>query len=193
LKIVEAFGGEARFTSADCACGTDRVAQVARALPAQAFINVQGDEPLIHSEAVALVARALSEGEDMVTLRKRMGSKKELFSPHVVKVVVDSKGYALYFSRSPIPCPKGGDWEKIFLPGKEYYKHIGVYGYKREVLLALAGFPQSPLEEIEGLEQLRALDNGIKVRVLETDYDSISVDVPEDVIHAEVAMEGETR
>ncbi len=190
LEVVRGFGGDVLLTSPCCPSGTDRVAEVAKVLDARAFINVQGDEPLIHPQAVSLVAQALKEGEEMVTLKTPIESQEELKSPHVVKVVTDGEGYALYFSRAPIPYPRGG-WGNVDLKG--YFKHVGVYGYTRETLLNLASWPPSFLETLEGLEQLRALERGIKIRVLETGYRAIGVDVPQDVARVEAILKGEER
>ncbi len=187
VEAVETFGGEAVLTSSQCPSGTDRVAEVARKMEARAFINVQGDEPLIHPRAVSLVAQALLEGEEMVTLKTPLESLDELKSPHVVKVVTDGEGYALYFSRASIPHARGG-WEEGL---KGYYKHVGIYGYDRDTLLRLASWPPSFLERIEGLEQLRALEGGVRVKVLETEYRAIGVDVPEDVARVEAILKGE--
>ncbi len=189
LDAVAAFGGEALLTSPHCLSGTDRVAEVARKVAALAYINVQGDEPLIHPQAVSMVARALREGEGMVTLKTPLEDRYELMSPHVVKVVTDKEGYALYFSRSPIPYPRDGRGNRTDLRG--YFKHVGVYGYSRETLLTLATWPPSFLEKVEGLEQLRALEGGVKIRVLETEYKAVGVDVPEDVARVEAILKGE--
>ncbi|HDD53610.1 MAG TPA: 3-deoxy-manno-octulosonate cytidylyltransferase [Thermosulfidibacter takaii] len=191
LNAVTAFGGEALLTSPQCPSGTDRVAEVAQKMAARAFINVQGDEPLIHPQAVSMVAYALKEGEKMVTLKTPLEDRRELNNPHVVKVVTDRKGYALYFSRSPIPYPRDEGWGEVDLKG--CFKHVGIYGYSRETLLALASWPPSFLEKLEGLEQLRALEGGVKIRVLETEYRAVGVDVPEDVARVEAILKGEDR
>ncbi len=189
-KAVEDFGGEVLLTSPRCPSGTDRVAEVARVLNARAFVNVQGDEPLIHPQAVSLVAGALREGEEMVTLKTPLESPEELENPHVVKVVTDSHGYALYFSRSPIPYARNG-WDGGRPRG--CYRHVGIYGYSRNTLLKLASWSPSFLEEVEGLEQLRALEGGVKIKVLETGYRAIGVDVPEDVARVEAILREEDR
>jgi len=160
-------------------------------MAARAFINVQGDEPIIHPQAVSMVAYALKEGEKMVTLKTPLEDRRELNNPHVVKVVTDRKGYALYFSRSPIPYPRDEGWWEVDLKG--CFKHVGIYGYSRETLLALASWPPSFLEKLEGLEQLRALEGGVKIRVLETEYRAVGVDVPEDVARVEAILKGEDR
>jgi 3-deoxy-manno-octulosonate cytidylyltransferase (CMP-KDO synthetase) len=173
---VEAFGGIARLTSLAHRSGLDRIAEVAGDLTCEIVVNVQGDEPLIEPQMIAEVieALALDPALQMSTLRCRIVEASELASPHVVKVVVDRGGCALYFSRAAIPFSRhGGHLER--------YKHVGLYAYRRQSLLALASLPQSPLEIAESLEQLRALEHGFRIRVVETRFDSVGVDTPEDL------------
>jgi 3-deoxy-manno-octulosonate cytidylyltransferase (CMP-KDO synthetase) len=140
---------------------------------------VQGDEPLIDPQTIdaAIAAFDADPALQMSTLRRRLESSDEFVSPHVTKVVVDCDGYALYFSRAPIPCDRDA-------PGRvprSAYKHIGLYVYRREVLLALAALPPTPLERLERLEQLRALEQGYRIKTIETAYDSVGVDTAEDL------------
>ncbi len=183
-RCVESFGGRAVLTP-QCPTGTDRVAWVTKNEGAnwRFVVNLQGDEPLITADAIDAVFEALEETPNsIVTLKKRIEDGEDYADPNVVKVVTDVAGFALYFSRSPIPY--------IRKKGVAY-RHIGVYGFSREVLLRFVGLPQSTLEIVEQLEQLRALENGIPIRVLETDYEAVGVDVPEDVERVEKLLRGE--
>jgi 3-deoxy-manno-octulosonate cytidylyltransferase (CMP-KDO synthetase) len=176
---VRGFGGEARLTRPDHRSGTDRVAEVARDLACDIVVNVQGDEPTVHPESIEQVVAALLSGRVvMATLRTALHDPHEIASPHVVKVVVDQAGDALYFSRAPIPCVREDR------RASAAYKHIGLYAYRREFLLTLASLAQTPLEQAESLEQLRALEHGYRIRVVETGYDSVGVDTPDDLARA---------
>jgi 3-deoxy-manno-octulosonate cytidylyltransferase (CMP-KDO synthetase) len=201
---VRGFGGEAVMTSAAHATGTDRIAEAARGLDAAIVINVQGDEPLLDPKGVDAVAEALESDTslEMATLSVPLVSLEEMLAPSVVKVVTDSRGDALYFSRSPIPHvrqaagsdPSASAWAAI--ESGLARKHVGLYGYRREALLRFAALPQSPLEQAEGLEQLRALAHGMRIRVVERDGDAgVAVDTPEDLerVRALLAPEKGTR
>jgi 3-deoxy-manno-octulosonate cytidylyltransferase (CMP-KDO synthetase) len=168
---VEGFGGVVRMTGSAHRTGTDRVAEVARELDCEVVVNVQGDEPLIEPEMIAEVIAPLTDDGtlEMSTLRRAIPPGADYDNPNVVKVVVDRQGDALYFSRSPIPH-RG-----------QAFKHIGLYGYRRDFLLTFAALPQTTLEIAESLEQLRALEHGFRIRTVETRYDSIGVDTPEDL------------
>ena len=174
---VDAFGGTAVMTSAAHATGTDRLAEVAAALTSEIVVNVQGDEPLMTPEAIdAAVAPVEADpAEHVSTLRKRIDDLDDLANPSVVKVVIDRDGYALYFSRAPVPFVRPGH------PRPESWRHLGLYVYRRELLLQLAQLPQTPLELSEGLEQLRLLEHGYRIRTVETTVDAIGVDTPEDL------------
>jgi 3-deoxy-manno-octulosonate cytidylyltransferase (CMP-KDO synthetase) len=169
------FGAPARMTRADHVSGTDRVAEVASAESAELVVNIQGDEPLIDPAAIDAAVVAMIEAPDipMVTLKKRIEDPAELGNPNVVKVVTGRDGNALYFSRSTIPFARDG--------ATEHFKHTGLYVYRREFLLAYPQLPAGPLERAERLEQLRAIENGFQIRVVETDYESLGVDTPEDL------------
>jgi 3-deoxy-D-manno-octulosonate cytidylyltransferase len=178
-QAVEAFGGEWEMTPADCASGTDRIAWAARHWDAAAVINVQGDEPLIDPDGISRLAEHLAaHREDPVVTFATPAEDHELGNPNVVKVVLARDGSALYFSRSAIPYPRQDG-------GAVPLKHLGIYGYQREALLRLAGLPSTPLERSESLEQLRALENGIRIRVLVVDRGSHGVDTAEDLERVE--------
>lgn len=183
-KAVEAFGGAWEMTPDDCVSGTDRIAWAARRWDAAAVVNIQGDEPLIDPEAVSALARHLAEnpGDPLVTLAAD-ARPEELDNPNAVKVVLSLAGYALYFSRSRIPFPRQ---EEGFRP----LKHLGIYGYQRDALLRLAELAPTPLERSESLEQLRALENGIPIRVLRVGSGSPGVDTKEDLERVERLLGG---
>lgn len=185
VKVVEDFGGQAELTPVECASGTDRIAWALERWPGvTAVVNVQGDEPLIDPAAVETIARHLAERPDdlMVTLAVP-AEERELEEASAVKVVCDLAGRALYFSRARIPFPRHGN-----APAVRPWKHVGIYGYQREALLRLAKLPPSPLEEVESLEQLRALENGIPIRVLSGSQPSPGVDTPEDLARVQQMM-----
>jgi 3-deoxy-manno-octulosonate cytidylyltransferase (CMP-KDO synthetase) len=173
---ARSFGAPVQMTRDDHRSGTDRVAEVASSDPAEIIVNIQGDEPLIDPTAIDAAVLALTSDSDvpMATLSKRIEDPSEVENPNVVKVVSDLRGNAIYFSRCPIPHvgPHGG---------AVHYKHIGLYVFRRDFLLAYSGLPVGPLEQAERLEQLRALENGYPVRVIETEYESLGVDTPEDL------------
>jgi 3-deoxy-manno-octulosonate cytidylyltransferase (CMP-KDO synthetase) len=202
--VVRGFGGEAVMTSKAHATGTDRLAEVARGVDASIVINVQGDEPLLDPRGVDAVAEALEREPslEMATLSLPLRSLDEMLAPSVVKVVTDARGDALYFSRSPIPHVRQGggcdarDAARAAVERGLARKHVGLYGYRREALLRFAALPQSPLEEAEGLEQLRALAHGMRIRVVPQDGDAgVAVDTPEDLerVRALIASEKGTR
>jgi 3-deoxy-manno-octulosonate cytidylyltransferase (CMP-KDO synthetase) len=183
LRIADAvrrFGGEVRLTRDNHPSGTDRIAEVAATLDCEVVVNVQGDEPLIDPGSIAAVVApfAADRSLGMSTLYRRINDPSELTDPNIVKVVLDRGGFALYFSRAPIPYardPRGG-WPPL-------YKHIGLYGYRRSTLLVLAALEPTPLERAEKLEQLRALEHGIRIKAVETTHDTIHVDTPKDLEH----------
>jgi 3-deoxy-manno-octulosonate cytidylyltransferase (CMP-KDO synthetase) len=180
---VEAFGGEAVLTRPDHRTGTDRIAEVAAHIPADIYINVQGDEPLIDPGTVDAVAAAMAEDDaiQLATPCTAITLPGEIMDPNVVKVVQDFDGNALYFSRAPIPWVRDtGD-----RVAARHWKHIGLYGYRREALLEFPTLPPGELERIEQLEQLRWLENGFRMHVVETMYNAVSVDVPADIERVE--------
>jgi 3-deoxy-manno-octulosonate cytidylyltransferase (CMP-KDO synthetase) len=182
-SAVEAFGGEAILTRADHANGTDRVAEVAAHVTAQIYVNVQGDEPLIDPGTVDAVIAAMLEDESVqiATPCVAIEEPKDIMDPNVVKVVRDFDGNGIYFSRAPIPWVRDTNASVK----AQHWKHLGLYGYRREALLEYQTLPPGELERIEQLEQLRWLENGFRIRVAETDYDAVSVDVPSDVERVE--------
>lgn len=177
IDVVESFGGKAVITSTSHRSGTERCAEVAAGLECEIVVNIQGDEPLIRPEVVDEVARLLVEdrGAEMATLASRTEKEEELFDRSVVKVVFDANGCALYFSRALIPHSKTGGLKK----GIDYHRHIGIYAYRREFLLRYVSLPPSKLEAAEELEQLRALDNGCRIKVGVVEDFSLNVDTPE--------------
>lgn len=176
-KAVQGFGGEVRMTSAAHPSGTDRLAEVAADLSCDLIVNVQGDEPLIEPAMIDEAVEPFHHdpGLEMSTLRARIENPAELSNPNVVKVVVDGHGFALYFSRAPIPYTRADS------PAVPAYRHVGLYGYRRSCLLRLAALEPTPLERSEALEQLRALEHGIRIRAVETRFASIGVDTLEDL------------
>jgi 3-deoxy-manno-octulosonate cytidylyltransferase (CMP-KDO synthetase) len=185
LKAVESFGAKAVFTSPEQPSGTDRLAEVASTVDADVYINVQADEPLIHPLMVDALAQVFEyeRNVQMATLIKRIHSKEEIANPNVVKVVVDRKGFALYFSRSPIPYIREGSESIMDLQdvSGSYFKHIGLYSYTKDFLFTYTNLPKSTLEMDEKLEQLRVLEHGYKIMTVETRYDTVGVDTQEDL------------
>jgi 3-deoxy-manno-octulosonate cytidylyltransferase (CMP-KDO synthetase) len=209
-EAVERFGGIVRITQAGHRTGTDRIAEIAKDLSCEIVINVQGDLPLIEPGMISEVLEPLTNDASvqMSTLRQATTSSSDIASPHVVKVVVDSRGDALYFSRAPIPydrddSPADGPAEArhnerrsadlrrraderrsadvVSGFSRTVWKHIGLYGFRRDFLLTFAALPQTPLEQAESLEQLRALEHGFRIRTIATRYESIEVDTPDDL------------
>lgn len=176
---AKGFGATVRLTHGRHESGTDRVAEVAASLDCDVVVNVQGDEPLVDPGAIAeLVAPFADPSVQMSTLYRRIHDAEELTNPNITKVVLDRGGYAMYFSRAPIPHirdPRGG-WPPL-------YRHIGLYAYRRSTLLVLAGLEPTPLERAESLEQLRALEHGIRIKAVETSYESFEVNTEEDLEH----------
>lgn len=178
---VESFGGKVVMTSTEHQTGTDRCAEVAASInDIDVVINIQGDEPFIHPEQIAQLAEVMETGVEIGTLVKQIEVEEDLFSPTVVKVVKSLENNALYFSRSPIPNMKSLE-QKQWLQNGIYFKHIGMYGYRTEVLKAISSLEQTPLEKSESLEQLRWLENGFSIQLAETEHESNSVDTPEDL------------
>lgn len=176
----------AEMTSPDHPSGSDRIAEVATRCECDAIVNIQGDEPLIDPVVIDAVARALQKDE-MSTAATPIRNSEEYDNPNVVKVVVNTAGRALYFSRRTVPYLRDAASRSVSeqLAAFPFLKHLGIYGYRRETLLRLVRFPVSPLEAAEKLEQLRALENGIEIGVVKVDYDSVGVDVPADVARVE--------
>jgi 3-deoxy-D-manno-octulosonate cytidylyltransferase len=190
-SAVEAFGAEAISTRPDHRTGTDRIAEVATHIQADIYINVQGDEPLIDPGAIDAVAAAMLE-DDSVQLATPCAAitvPGEIMDPNIVKVVQDFDGQALYFSRAPIPWVRDtGD-----RVAAKHWKHIGLYGYRRDALLEFPTLPPGELERIEQLEQLRWLENGFHIHMVETTYNAVSVDVPADIQKVEKLIQSRAR
>ena len=174
---VKEFGGKVMMTSPDHPSGTDRLAEVALSYPdIDVIVNVQGDEPMIPPEVIDRLAQAFADDKDlnMATLKTLMG-EEDYNNPNAVKVVTDQNGYALYFSRSLLPYPRNRKADF------KVYKHVGIYAYRRSFLLSYAAYEPTPLEQIEGLEQLRVLENGQRIKVLESKFQGIGIDTQEDL------------
>ena len=178
-SAARAFGAPVRMTRSDHPSGTDRVAEVASAHPADFVVNIQGDEPLIDPSAIdaAILSIVGDPSVSMGTLMRRIHDPADIANPNVVKVITDLQGRAIYFSRLPIPWVRDEQASAVPLTR---YQHIGLYVYRRDLLLSYSDLSVGPLEQSERLEQLRALENGYSIRVIETEYESIGVDTPED-------------
>ncbi len=185
FEKVLSFGGKAVMTDRNHQSGTDRIAEIARSTGYDIIVNVQGDEPLIRPEMIDAVVTLLEDSRASIgTLIKKIEDRSEIGDPNVVKVVFDSQGFALYFSRAQIPFQA----PHAAVQTLTYYKHVGIYSYRREALLALAGMKQTTLERIEKLEQLRALENGMKIKIGETSFETCGVDTPDDIQRVETCL-----
>jgi len=189
FRHVKDFGGEVMMTSGKHRSGTERCAEVLAkvrkgrgAVKPDAVINIQGDEPFIDPGQISQVALAFGDRHtDIATLAKRITAAREITDPNVVKVVFAAGGPALYFSRSPVPFLRNhppADWLKKGV----FYKHVGIYGYRPEILGKIVTLPESPLETAESLEQLRWLEAGFRIIIRETEYDTIAIDTPSDLL-----------
>lgn len=182
-QTAENFGAEVRMTSPSHHSGTDRVAEVAKEIKSPIIINIQGDEPLFKGEVIDSLVVALQDNTiPMATLAARMNDLSLLNEKNIVKVVSDANGFALYFSRSPLP----------FQASDYFLQHIGIYGYQKDFLLAFSKMQPSRLEKTEKLEQLRALENGYKIKIIETQLHSLSVSSPQDIIKVENLLKKKT-
>lgn len=187
-QAVEAFGGRVQMTHPAHVSGTDRVAEVVRGLDCELVVNVQGDEPLIEPEMIQeALGPFASPALQMSTLRRRIDDPADFASPHVTKVVVDRDGYALYFSRTPIPHHRDSG------APLEAWKHVGLYVYRRKFLLEFARMAPTSLERLEALEQLRAIEHGVRIAVVETRHNTISVDTPDDLEKVRRVLTAEAR
>ncbi len=198
FDAVKAFGGDVVMTSPEHPSGTDRIAEVVKDMSVEVVVNLQGDEPMIRPDMIDEVITILFEDKraHMGTLVKRIDDIADVMNPNVVKAVFDKEGFALYFSRLPVPFyrdmfainPHESDKEVVFQfscpsdGGYRFFKHIGIYSYRKDVLLQLTGIPPTELEIAERLEQLRALQEGFKIKIKETAYDTVGVDTEEDLI-----------
>lgn len=188
FKAVEAFGGKAAMTSPTHRSGTDRCAEVAAKSDADVIINIQGDEPFIDPAQLTAVTQCFNDpATEIATLARPFDPAagfEALFDPNLVKLVIDNNDFAMYFSRSVIPYVRGVEWQK-WLETTQYYTHIGLYAYRRDVLSRLSALPQSQLETAESLEQLRWLQNGFRIKVAKSNSVSVGIDTPEDLAAAE--------
>lgn len=190
---VRAFGGEVQLTRADHPTGTDRLAEVAARIETDLIVNVQGDEPLIDPRMIDQAVNAVrrNPGVVMGTLKTSVASVEEYLNPNVVKVVTDRQGFALYFSRAPIPHPRDlTDELEANFSRIEAFKHIGLYVYRKDFLLTYPRLSPTPLEQLEKLEQLRALEHGFRIKVAATELTSQGVDTPEDLERVRAAVAG---
>jgi 3-deoxy-manno-octulosonate cytidylyltransferase (CMP-KDO synthetase) len=196
-KAAASFGAEVIMTEGEFRTGTDRLAWVAEQVVADAYLNLQGDELILDSQILDDLIASFKAAQPLMmgTLKRAISSPDENNNPNVVKVVTDREGYALYFSRSPIPFHRDPDAatksdrsdgsDRSDIPRVPFYKHLGIYIYRRDLLQQFTRLPTGSLEEHEKLEQLRALENGIRIKVWETSRDSLRIDAPEDVKAAE--------
>jgi len=180
---VRGLGGQAIMTSPECASGTDRLAETAESVMADIYVNVQGDEPMIPPQMIdEAIAPMLKDATlNMSTAAREITDPAEIADPAVVKVVLDESGNAMYFSRSPIPFHRESWGGPFYITGGRCLKHIGIYVYRRDFLARYASLPQTLPEQLEKLEQLRALGHGEKIRVVITEHESIGVDTPGDL------------
>jgi 3-deoxy-manno-octulosonate cytidylyltransferase (CMP-KDO synthetase) len=176
-RAVETFGGTVVMTRADHQSGTDRIAEVAGGVSSDILVNVQGDEPLLNPGMIEQVVSPFTADQSavMATLGFKLDPDHDSGNPNVVKVVVDLSGHALYFTRSAVPYPRTAP------ASAGVYRHVGIYAYRRDFLLALSALPRTPLERTESLEQLRVLEHGYRIHVVETTHESVSVDTPDDL------------
>ncbi len=190
-NCVTGFEGQALLTPTNLPSGTDRIAHAVAQMELSGediVVNIQGDQPLFHSAAPKDLIKPLRDDPDvrMTTLKYRIKDESEIEDPKHVKVVTNERGFALYFSRSPIPFFRDAESRRI------YYKHLGFYAYRVGTLRDLLRLAIRPLESAEKLEQLRALEHGIEIKVVETSFDSFEVDTPEDILEAEARLRAET-
>jgi 3-deoxy-manno-octulosonate cytidylyltransferase (CMP-KDO synthetase) len=183
-RAVQAFGGISRMTSRSHQSGTDRIAEIAPTLSSDLIVNVQGDEPLIEPAMIdeAVAPFAADPSLLMSTLRRHIEDDEERHNPNITKVVVDHEDFALYVSRAPIPFVRAG------CPAAPAWRHVGLYVYRRDCLLTLGALPPTLMEHSEALEQLRALEHGIRIKVVETQFDSVGVDTAEDLARVRASI-----
>ncbi|MEJ2589251.1 MAG: 3-deoxy-manno-octulosonate cytidylyltransferase [Deltaproteobacteria bacterium] len=192
VECVRKFGGQVILTASSHASGTDRIAEAARQMDVQdddVIVNVQGDQPLFEPIVVSDMIRPLVEDRTLLmsTLKKQIAQETEIQNPNHVKVITDREGFALYFSRYPIPYCRDQKGEGV------HFKHLGFYAFRMSFLKIFSTLPRGVLEGLEQLEQLRALENGYRIKVIETKYDSIEVDVPDDVNRIENALRNDPK
>ncbi len=176
FQEIHACGGRARMSIRPHDSGSDRIAEAVADLDVDVIVNVQGDEPFIRKKPLADLLNAFTDPDTAVaSLMQKMESAEDIHNPNIVKVTTDLRGYALYFSRSVIPYPRDPNTRP------DYYRHIGVYGFRKEALMAFTQWPAGVLENVEKLEQLRYLENGVRIRMVETSFTGLGIDTPEDL------------
>jgi 3-deoxy-manno-octulosonate cytidylyltransferase (CMP-KDO synthetase) len=185
VAVCNQRGCQVQMTSASHKSGTDRIHEIAGSIPAEIYVNVQGDEPLVRAEHIETLLEVMKNPGNAVGTLKTPANPEDVKNPNAVKVVTDANGRALYFSRATIPFDRDGS-------GAKYFKHLGFYAYRKDALDAFCRLPESGLERSERLEQLRFLENGIDIRVGETPYDSIGVDTEEDLRRVEQILKNPT-
>lgn len=182
LEEILSHGGNAIMSINPHETGSDRIAEAIEELECDVVVNVQGDEPFVNREALAKLVRVFEEDPDkeisLATLAQEIEDLEEIHDPNSVKVIWDLNHFALYFSRSPIPYPRDTEFRA------QYHRHIGVYAFRRDALLKFAQLPTMQCERAEKLEQLRYLEHGMKIKIIETDYMGIEIDTPEDLVRA---------
>ncbi len=186
FDCVKSFGGEVEMTSVEHKCGSDRIMEVVSRHPEISHIcNLQGDEPLIKPESIDAVIKNVKDDDkaDISTLIRVLTDEEEINNPNLVKCVIDNNGFALYFSRSKIPFERNAGIAK-------FYGHLGIYGYKRSALEAMTTLPQTPLERTESLEQLRALENGMRIKTSVVDFVPVGIDTREDLEKFKLLLQG---
>jgi 3-deoxy-manno-octulosonate cytidylyltransferase (CMP-KDO synthetase) len=188
MKVVEGFGGKAVYTSVDQPSGTDRLAEVVNPMDVKIVVNIQGDEPLVRPIMIDNLVMALEDEKvaQMATMVKRIEDDAELTNSNVVKAIFDKNGYAIYFSRYAIPYNRTNGTDKEKRP--VYYKHIGIYAFTKDFLFTFRNLPKSSLENAEKLEQLRVLEYGYKIKVVETKFDTVGVDTHDDLMRVKEIM-----
>jgi 3-deoxy-manno-octulosonate cytidylyltransferase (CMP-KDO synthetase) len=186
-KVVEGFGAEAYLTSNRARTGSDRIADLAQRVKAELYLNLQGDELLLDPEMLVPLITLFKKKKSLLvgSLMRSISSEEDLLNPNIVKVVSDREGFALYFSRAPIPFFRDGSIRPLM---KNIYQHLGVYIYRRRPLLEFSNWPTGTLEDFEQLEQLRFLEHGYRIKLLETQGRSLRIDTPEDLRDAEAVL-----
>ncbi len=190
FEHVESFGGKAIMTRSDHKSGTDRIQEAASSIATDAdvIINIQGDEPFVQKSQIETLCALFDDSETQIgTLGKPFVSMEAVENQNSPKIVVDNRGFALYFSRSVIPFIRGVEFQE-WLSHYPFLKHLGIYAYRREVLAQITTLPQSSLEKAESLEQLRWLQNGYRIRVGLTDVETVGIDTPDDLVRAEAFL-----
>ncbi|MBA3284224.1 MAG: 3-deoxy-manno-octulosonate cytidylyltransferase [Bacteroidia bacterium] len=182
---VESFGGEVMMTSSKHKSGTDRCAEVAKksSKEYEIIVNIQGDEPFVEPLQIEALCRTFADYDVIIsTLIKKITDAEDLTNPNIPKVVIDNSSFAIYFSRAPIPHNRRSENKVEWLKEHIYYKHIGMYAYRRDALMKIARLPESDLEKTEALEQLRWLENGFRIKTAVTDIETIAIDTPDDLL-----------